>query len=89
MCSVKKLIKISPLKQGDLLQKQAAKKEGKRKSLLFKEKKKNIQWEGLFIYLFILLFELKEDKQYYQCPNTYKFTENGIHVSYWNVRFQL
>ena len=76
----------NPLKQGDLLQKQAAKKEGKRKSLLFKEKN---SMGRLFIYLFILLFELKEDKQNYQCPNTYKFTENGIHVSYWNVRFQL
>ena len=76
----------SPLKQGDLLQKQAAKKEGKEKAYFLKRR---IQWEGLFIYLFILLFELKEDKQNYQCPNTYKFTENGIHVSYWNVRFQL
>ena len=68
--------------------KKKKKKESEEKSES-KDQKKNIQWDGLFIYLFILLFELKEDKQNYQCPDTYKFTENGIHVSYWNVRFQL
>ena len=41
------------------------------------------------MYLFTLLFELKEDKQNYQCPNTYKLILKTvslcIHVSYWNV----
>ena len=85
----KKTNKDLSFKARGLVTKAGSQKHRKRKGLLFKDQKKNIQWEGLFIYLFILLFELKEDKQNYQCPNTYKFTENGIHVSYCNVRFQL
>ena len=49
----KKLIKISPLKQGDKLLKQAGEKNGKRKSLLFKDQKKTFNGK---VCLFICLF---------------------------------
>ena len=48
----------------------------KRKNLLDQKKTFNGKVH-LFIYLFILLFELKETNKIINAPNTHKFTENG------------
>ena len=64
-CQKKKLIKISPLRQANSLLKQTAGQHRKRKSLLFLQFGRKHSMRRFIYLLFILLFELKEDKQNY------------------------